>query len=121
MMTTLIATRPADAAASTSGDAADGFTLSDAVAAASDAVACLPLTDLRWEQVGARLTAVVDAVRRAYGLAGSPIGSHETVAPVLRLRDLGRLAQAITPHAVADVVAPELVQELLWSLQVAAA
>jgi hypothetical protein len=40
---------------------------------------------------------------------------------VLRLRDLGRLTQAITPCAVADVAVPDPIEELVWSLQVAAA
>ncbi len=120
-MTSVIATRPAFTTASPSVGADAVHTLGEAVASASEAVAGLALTDPRWEQVGPRLTAVVDAIRRASGLAGSPIGSHETVAPVLRVRDLGRLAQAITPCAVPNVAAAEPIEELLWSLQVAAA
>jgi hypothetical protein len=121
-MTSVIASDPTVAAASRSAGAARGRTLGAVVAAACDAVACLPLADPRWETVGVRLTAVVDAVRRASGLSGSPIGPHETVAPVVRLRDLGRLVQIITPNAaVAAVAGPEVIEDLLWSLLVAAA
>lgn len=112
-MTSLIASNPTFTAVSTRRT-----TLGAVVAAACDAVAGIPLDDPRWATVGVRLTAVVDAVRRASGLSGSPIGSQETVAVVMRLRDLGRLAQAITPSAT-DAV-PEEIEDLLWSLQVAA-
>lgn len=117
-MTSLIATPPPLTAASTSAVAARQNTLGAVVAAACDAVVSIPLDDPRWDTVGVRLTAVVDAVRRANGLPGSPIGSEETVAVVMRLRDLGRLAQALTPSATD--AAPEEIEDLLWSLQVAA-
>jgi hypothetical protein len=38
-----------------------------------------------------------------------------------RVAGLGRLHQATTPCAVADGVVPDLIWELVWSLQVAAA
>ena len=117
----VVAGHPTVAAASMSTVAVHGPTLGAVVAAACDAVVCIPLADPRWETVGVRLTAVVDAVRCATGFSGSPIGSHETVAPVVRLRDLGGLVQLVTPNAaVAAVAAPETIEELLWSLQVAA-
>jgi hypothetical protein len=62
---------------------------------AAAAIAWLPLDDPRWPLVGPRLTAVVDAVRRAHGGDGSPIAAEEQVAPVLRLRDLARAAQGL--------------------------
>jgi hypothetical protein len=121
--TTTVFTAPA-AGEGTSGlpPAPRGRALADIVAAASDAVAGLRPEDPRWETVGAELSAVVHAIRLAYGLAGSPIGPDDTVAPVLRLRDIGRLAQITAatdaPH---DLIASPAIEELPWSLQVAAA
>ncbi|MBS3940524.1 MAG: hypothetical protein KG028_06150 [Actinobacteria bacterium] len=121
-MTSMIATPPSHAGSPRSLLVARGPSVDDVVTAASDAVAGLSLEDPRWETVGARLTAVVDATRLACGLAGSPIGPDEPVAPTMRLRDLGRLAQIIaggrTPR---DLTVPRAIEELLWSLQVAAA
>lgn len=78
-------------------------TLADAVAAACAAVADLDPRDPRWVEVGPRLTAFVDAARRAVDGSGSCIGADEVVAAVLRLRELGRLSLAVTPsHAMAS-------------------
>lgn len=95
-----------------------GRTLGSAIATASDAVIGLPLHDPRWTTVGPVLTAFVDAAWRCGGEAGSPVGAHEEVPPVLRLRDLGRLAQrtvASRGHAMATAE----VDHHLRSLQVA--
>lgn len=121
-MTTVTATHPTiTVAAPPLVTPLSGRTLAMAVAAASDAIAWIPLDDPRWETVGPLLTAFVDAARRAHGLPGSPIRPDETVAPVLRLRDLGRLAQITAASAgTPKVAATTEISELLWSLQVAA-
>lgn len=72
---------------------ASGRTLASAVAAASDVALLVSLHDPRWDTLGPLLTAFVDAARRTAGRAGSPIGAADAVSPVLRLRDLARLAQ----------------------------
>ncbi|MEX1161968.1 MAG: hypothetical protein WEB03_00155 [Nitriliruptor sp.] len=114
----LTTSHPAVTTAPRSEGAARERTWGSVILTAGDAVACIPLDDARWRTVGARLTAVVDAVRRANGHPGSPIGAHETVAPVLRLRDLGCLSRIIDPSATVE--GPEVIEDLLWSLQVAA-
>lgn len=55
-------------------------------------VADLDPDDPAWSRVGPRLTAVVDGVSRAVVGTGSPIAPGEDVAPILRLRDLARVA-----------------------------
>lgn len=92
-------------------------TLAEAVAAASASVADLDADDPRWSQVGPILTAFVDAARRAEGLPGSPIRPDEAVAPVLRLRDLARLAERSHRHG--HRIAPAGTLRRLRSLQVA--
>lgn len=97
---------------------ATGRTLAAAVARACDEVVHLPPGDTRWAVVGPLLTAFVDATRRRAGLSGSPVAVHEQVPPALRLRDLGRLAQAtVTSGAVTSSSAE--VDDRLRSLQVA--
>jgi len=91
--------------------------LRSVVADASRVVAEVSSNDPRWEILGPRLTAFVDASRQAAGQPGSPIRAGDVVAPVLRLRDLARLAQMTTAsHAIAS---PEA-ESALRSLQVAA-
>ncbi len=78
-------------------------TLSDAVSAACATVADLHPSDPRWVEVGPRLTAFVDAARRAVEGSGSCIGAGEVVPAVLRLRELSRLSLAVmASHAVAS-------------------
>lgn len=76
--------------------------------AAGRAAAALALDDPRWAIVGPVLTSAVDAARRAAGDRGSPIGAHEAVDPVLRMRDLARagarLAGARATSVPADAV-----------------
>lgn len=91
-MTTTTTTRPTNTRAPVIAPA-PAPTLAAVVAAASAAVAGLGTDDPRWSEIGPLLTACVDAARRADGQPGSPIGPDETVAPVLRLRDLARLAE----------------------------
>lgn len=69
--------------------------LGSLLASAGVAVASLGFDDPKWPTVGPRLTAAVDAARRAMGDHGSPIASAEFVAPVVRLRDLSRAAQRL--------------------------
>lgn len=91
-------------------------TLADAVTRASAAVLALGVDDPRWGHVGPTLTAFVDAARRVVDGSGSPIGADDAASPVLRLRDLGRLAQmtAGTPRPQ-----PVEVAQRLRSLQAA--
>lgn len=91
-------------------------TVADAVAAACLAVADLHPSDPRWREVGPRLTAFVDAARRAVDGSGSCIGAGEAVPAVLRLRELGRLALAST---VSQAIASAEVADHLRSLQTA--
>lgn len=78
-------------------------TLADAVAAACATVADLHPHDPRWGEVGPRLTAFVDAARRAVDGSGSCIRADEVVPAVLRLRELGRLSLAVAAsHAPAS-------------------
>lgn len=121
-MTTATATHPTIPVTSPPTKAApvSRRTLESAVAAASDAVARVSLDDPLWDTLGPLLTAFVDGARRAAGRPGSPIGPDETVAPALRLRDLGRLAQtSAAASAPTAVTAPAEVEERLRSLQVA--
>lgn len=121
-MTSLTATHPTITVSSPpSVTLLSGRPLAIVVAAAFDAIAWMSLDDPRWERVGPLLTAFVDAAGRARGLPGSPIRPGESVAPVVRLRDLGRLVQ-ITLDAVdtPKVAAPAEIEDLLWSLRVAA-
>lgn len=90
--------------------------LGDAVALASAAVLGLDLSDPKWQQVGPLLTAFVDAVRRAADGTRSCIGADEVVPPVLRLRELGRLAQRT---AASHDAQPVEVAACLRSLQIA--
>lgn len=92
-------------------------TLAEAVERASVAAVGLGLDDPRWEQAGPALTAFVDAARRAIDGSGSRIGADETASPVLRVRDLGRLAQMT---AATRRSAPAEVARRLRSLQIAA-
>lgn len=91
-------------------------TLAEAVALASAAVLELGLDDPRWAQAGPALTAFVDAARRAVDGSGSRIAADEAASPVLRLRDLGRLAQVA---AAARAPRPAEVGQRLQSLQMA--
>jgi hypothetical protein len=91
--------------------------LRSVVADASVVVVEVPSDDPRWELLGPRLTAFVDASRRAAGQPGSPIRAGDIVAPVLRLRDLARLAQiTVTTPVVSSLEA----ESALRSLQVVA-
>lgn len=91
-------------------------TVGAAVAAACDAVADLDPRDPGWDAVGPLLTGFVDAARRAVDGSDSCIGAAEVVPAVLRLRELGRLAQMT---ATADVSATAEVTDRLRSLQTA--
>lgn len=96
------------------------LTLGAAVTAASDAVSQVPLDDPSWDTLGPRLTAFVDAARRAAGQPGSPIRPDEVVAPALRVRDLGRLAQRTIAAAASARFVPTDVEAHLRFLQAAA-
>lgn len=113
-MTTLTLQPPATATTPSQG------TLATAMAAAADAVVALPLDDPRWAAVGPRLTAFVAAVRQAIDATGSPIGPSDTVSPVLRMRDLARVAE-MTASATGPVAqAPSAaIMERLRSLEIA--
>lgn len=118
--TTRTTTRDARPATPSVVEPADfGPPLAPAVATAARAAAALDLDDPRWEVVGPLLTAFVDAGRRAAGLAGSSIGSEEIVAPVLRLRDLGRLAERTASSLGRTTIATSEVEMRVRSLQVA--
>jgi hypothetical protein len=98
---------------------ASGRTLAAAVAAASDVAVLVSLHDPRWDTFGPLLTAFVDAARRTAGRAGSPIGPTEAVSPVLRLRDLARLAQMTAAGPRGAITTAETAARLR-SLQLAA-
>ena len=98
---------------------ATGRTLAWTIARASDAVVDVPTGDSRWDVLGPHLTAFVDAARRRAGLPGSPVGQDEDVAPALRLRDLGRLAQATVAHGAATTTTAEVDRRLRSLLLVA--
>lgn len=114
----LLPTRSSPAATIPMVQPSSGPTLGAVVAAASDVAAGIPLGDPRWDVLGPLLTDVVRATRRAAGMPASPIGPNEVVPVVLRLRDLGRLAQRAAANAV--FASPEA-EAGLRSLQVAAA
>lgn len=71
----------------------------------------LDLDDPAWSQVGPRLTAVVDAVSRAIVGTGSPIAPGEDVAPILRLRDLARVAH-VALGAPSEPMPPRVTDQL---------
>lgn len=112
---TTVVTRPSPSPTASTPDPS-GRTLAEAVALASATVLEVDLADPRWEQVGPRLTAFVDAARRALDGSGSRIGAGEGAPPVLRLRDLGRLAQI---SAATQATQPAEVTRRLRSLQIA--
>jgi hypothetical protein len=119
-MTSLIASHPPLAAASRPRWLrAVGAPLGAVVVAACDVVAALPLADHRWEKVGVRLTAVVDAVGRSSGLSGIADRTARDRDAGGAAADLGWLVHIVTPSG--DVAVPEGIEDVLWSLQVAAA
>lgn len=95
-------------------------TVGAAVYSASEVVLGLDPDDARWAEVGPRLTAFVDAARRAMGMEGSPILPDEQVPTVLRLRDLARLAGRTAAPSGMSVAATPLVTSGLRSLHEAA-
>lgn len=120
-MTTTTTTRPTGIriAPTSSGSSLPAEPLAATVAAASDVIAEVALDDPRWDTIGPLLTAFVDAARRAAGGPGSPIDADESIAPVLRLRDLARLAQRAAGLHQAVAATAETTWRLR-SLQIAA-
>lgn len=92
-------------------------TLASAVAGASEVVLRFEPDDPRWDRVGPALTHFVDAARRAIGEPGSSIGAGETVAVVLRLRDLAGLARTTAGQAGRRRMATTEVEARLRSLE----
>lgn len=95
-----------------------GRSLGSIVAAASDAVASIPVDDPRWDALGPQLTIFIQSTRLAAGMPMSPIRPDEVVTAVLRLRDLARLAQLT---AATGGFATTQAEADLRSLQIAAA
>lgn len=82
--------------------------VSEVLRAASDLVVDLDLDDEVWTDAGPHLTAIVDRVRRALDGRGSTLFAARDVAPVLRLRDLARTAQASVGAPSRTVVVEEV-------------